>query len=229
MKVLCTGAGGYLGTMLVPRLLHRDWRVTAFDRFSTRAPLLAASCADKNLDIVRGDVHGLDPRLIARHDCIINLADVMAAGRIAGFLLPEQMMIQPLGESALGTIPNSDPPMIPQPRALLEGPAVILRFGSLFGMSPRMRIDLPVNDAVWRCASNGLPVPRIDPSRAGDALHVRDAVSAILHCIDNYPAMRGREFTVADLERTGWEARHSLDAGIAEMMKGFRMMIGPDE
>ena len=218
MKILCTGAGGYLGTMLVPRLLHRDWRITAFDRFSTRAPLLAASCADKNLDIVRGDVHGLDPRLIARHDCVINLADVMAAARIAGFLSPEQMMIQPLGLGELET-------MIPGTRMFLESGAIMLRFGSLFGMSPRMRIDLPVNDAVWRCASNGLPAPRIDPSRAGDALHVRDAVSAILHCIDNYPEMRGREFTVADLERTGWEPRHSLDAGIAEMMKGFRMIV----
>jgi nucleoside-diphosphate-sugar epimerase len=218
MKVLALGAAGYIGTMLVPRLLHRDWRVTAFDRFSTAAPLLAACCADRNLDIIRGDVHGLNPKLIAKHDCIINLADVRAAGRIAGFLSPEQMMIQPAGTGPLEC-------MLPDARMFLESGAVTLRFGSLFGMSPRMRLNLPINDGCWAVATGELLELK---KPAGGVLHVRDAVSAILHCIDNYPAMQGREFTVADLEATGWEPRHSLDAGIAEMVKGFRMMVGEE-
>lgn len=218
MKVLVAGAAGYIGSMLVPRLLHRDWRVTAFDRFSSGAPVLGAVCADKNLDIIRGDVHEINPKLLDRHDCVINLADARAAGRIAGYLSPEQMMVQLVGSGALEC-------MLPNARMFLESGAITLRLGTVFGMSPRMRLDLPINAIAWKAVSNATPARQIDQAERVNAIHVRDLVAAVLHVIDNYPAMQGREFSPRDLEATGWEARHSLDAGIGEMMKGMRMMI----
>jgi nucleoside-diphosphate-sugar epimerase len=54
MSILVTGAGGYLGSVLVGELLQID-RVTAVDTFE-HGPTLAHLCDDDDLKIVKGDL-----------------------------------------------------------------------------------------------------------------------------------------------------------------------------
>jgi nucleoside-diphosphate-sugar epimerase len=70
--VLVTGACGYKGTVLVPKLLERGYRVRAFDiqwfgNFLTSHP---------NLEIVRGDVRMIDQVNLDGIDAIIHLSSV---------------------------------------------------------------------------------------------------------------------------------------------------------
>ena len=53
MKILITGAAGYLGSVLVPTLLKAGHSVTALDSFIYRQSLLLDCCWEEGLKIVR--------------------------------------------------------------------------------------------------------------------------------------------------------------------------------
>lgn len=67
------------------------------------------------------------------------------------------------------------------------------RFATLFGMSPRMRIDLLVNDFVHR-AVNDRAMVIFEGHFKRNYLHVRDAAFALLHGLDHLVEMRGRAY-----------------------------------
>lgn len=72
MKVLVTGACGYKGTRLVPKLLERDCQVTALDImwFGNFLPDHA------NLTTIEGDVRDVDALDLGGCDAIIHLASI---------------------------------------------------------------------------------------------------------------------------------------------------------
>lgn len=74
---------------------------------------------------------------------------------------------------------------------------VSLRFATLFGCSPRMRLDLMVNDFVYRAVRDRSLVI-FEPEFRRNFLHVRDAAVAIEHTIRQRTTMRGRAFNVGD-------------------------------
>src|SRR3954469_16010517 len=72
MKVFVTGACGYKGSVLVPKLLAKGYLVTAFDiqwfgDFLTPHP---------NLNVVKGDVRNIEDVDLAGHDAVIHLSSV---------------------------------------------------------------------------------------------------------------------------------------------------------
>src|SRR5580700_7081572 len=80
-SILVTGSAGFIGAILVPRLLQEGHSVTALDHFGHKVNSLAACCADPKFDAVRGDARdiGLMRRLLAKHDAVIPLAAVVGA------------------------------------------------------------------------------------------------------------------------------------------------------
>ena len=56
MKILITGAAGYLGSILVPTLLAEGHHVTAIDNFMYGQTTLLDCCQNENLAIIRGDL-----------------------------------------------------------------------------------------------------------------------------------------------------------------------------
>lgn len=71
MTVLVTGAGGYIGTTLVPMLLESGRRVRAIDRFFFGRHLLADH---PRLEVVKDDVRRLRPEHFAGIEAVIDLA-----------------------------------------------------------------------------------------------------------------------------------------------------------
>ena len=144
--------------------------------------------------------------------------------------------------------------------------AISLRLATVFGMSPRMRIDLLVNDFVHRAVTDRFVV-LFEAHFKRNYLHIRDVARAFLHAIDNFDDMRGSAYNVglsdanlskaelcerikahvaefvyleapiggdpdkrdyivsnARIEATGYRTKYSLDDGIRELIKGFRMI-----
>lgn len=81
MRVLITGAAGYIGSVLIPEMLKRGWQVDALDTYVRGDTVLASSCADPNFNPVRGDCRDerLMKPLIAKADVIIPLAALVGA------------------------------------------------------------------------------------------------------------------------------------------------------
>jgi len=75
------------------------------------------------------------------------------------------------------------------------GNSVALRLATVFGMSPRMRTDLLVNDFVYRAVTDR-SVILFEAHFIRNYIHVRDVARAFLHALDNFDAMRGEAYNV---------------------------------
>ncbi|MDQ0218897.1 SDR family oxidoreductase [Peribacillus cavernae] len=71
--VLVTGAGGYIGTILVPKLLAKGYAVKALDRYFFGTDKLAAH---ENLTIIHEDARRMKPEYFAEVDAVIDLVAI---------------------------------------------------------------------------------------------------------------------------------------------------------
>ena len=78
---------------------------------------------------------------------------------------------------------------------VLKWGGVSLRFATLFGMSPRMRLDLLVNDFVYRALNDGFLV-LFESHFKRNYLHVLDAVSSIIFILERYHHPIGEAYNV---------------------------------
>jgi len=76
-----------------------------------------------------------------------------------------------------------------------RGNVVTLRLATVFGASPRMRMDLLVNDFVWR-AVNDRAVVVFEGQCKRNYIHIRDVVKAFLHSIEQFESMKDRPYNV---------------------------------
>jgi nucleoside-diphosphate-sugar epimerase len=81
-------------------------------------------------------------------------------------------------------------------KELMQHPnAISFRLATVFGMSPRMRLDLLVNDFTYR-AVNDRFVVLFESHFKRNYIHVRDVSRAFQHGIANFEAMRGQIYNV---------------------------------
>jgi nucleoside-diphosphate-sugar epimerase len=73
--------------------------------------------------------------------------------------------------------------------------AITLRLATVFGMSPRMRLDLLVNHFVYAAVTDGYIVI-FEKDFKRNYIHVRDVADCFLHCIGNSDAMIGKPYNV---------------------------------
>jgi nucleoside-diphosphate-sugar epimerase len=79
--------------------------------------------------------------------------------------------------------------------ALQRENTVSLRLATVFGMSSRMRLDLLVNDFVYR-AVNDRTVVIFEGHFKRNYIHICDVVRAFMHVIDNFDKMKGEPYNV---------------------------------
>ncbi|MEC7488223.1 MAG: NAD-dependent epimerase/dehydratase [Pseudomonadota bacterium] len=73
--------------------------------------------------------------------------------------------------------------------------SISFRLATVFGMSPRMRIDLLVNDFTYR-AVNDKAVILFEGHFKRNYIHVRDVSRVFLHGLENFNSMRGEIYNV---------------------------------
>lgn len=73
--------------------------------------------------------------------------------------------------------------------------AISFRLATVFGMSPRMRLDLLVNDFAYRAVHDRF-VLLFEGHFKRNYVHVRDVTRAFMHGIENFSSMKGEIFNV---------------------------------
>jgi len=76
-----------------------------------------------------------------------------------------------------------------------KGNAVTFRLATVFGLSPRMRMDLLVNDFTYRAHRDRFIILFEEHFRR-NYVHIRDVVKAFIFGIDNYNKMKGEPYNV---------------------------------
>ncbi|MEA2936267.1 MAG: hypothetical protein QOD74_2913, partial [Variibacter sp.] len=72
---------------------------------------------------------------------------------------------------------------------------ITFRLATVFGLSPRMRIDLLVNDFTWRAVTDRAVV-LFESHFKRNYIHIRDVVGAFMHGIANYDTMHGQAYNL---------------------------------
>ena len=73
--------------------------------------------------------------------------------------------------------------------------SLTFRLATVFGASPRMRMDLLVNDFVYR-AYTDRAVVIFEGHFKRNYIHIRDVARAFLHALNNFEGMKGRAYNV---------------------------------
>jgi nucleoside-diphosphate-sugar epimerase len=126
-------------------------------------------------------------------------------------LSKDQIVLMPTTNSAYGTgdkdnLCNEDSPLRPisqyaiekveVEKKLMQHPnAISFRLATVFGMSPRMRIDLLVNDFTYRAVNDGFVV-LFESHFKRNYIHVRDVSRVFQHAINNHESMNGEIYNV---------------------------------
>jgi len=80
-------------------------------------------------------------------------------------------------------------------RLLQHDNAISFRLATVFGMAPRMRTDLLVNDFVYRAVYDRAVV-LFESHFKRNYIHIRDVARAFLHGIESFEAMAGQIYNV---------------------------------
>lgn len=78
---------------------------------------------------------------------------------------------------------------------LAHGNSISFRLATVFGMSPRMRLDLLVNDFVHRAVTDRAVVI-FEGHFKRNYIHIRDVARAFVHAIENFEIMKGRPYNM---------------------------------
>ncbi|MEO9963458.1 MAG: NAD-dependent epimerase/dehydratase family protein [Alphaproteobacteria bacterium] len=92
-------------------------------------------------------------------------------------------------------------------KVLLDwGAAACFRLATVFGMSPRMRLDLLVNDFTYRAVNDGFIV-LFESHFKRNYIHIRDVVDAFMKAMDDWDNFKGETFNVglSDANLSKWE------------------------
>ncbi len=167
----------------------------------------------------------------------VNRDSVLGLARLRS---PRQLIVIPITNSGYGTKSGEqycteDSPLEPishygrlkveAEEALLSTENVIsLRLATVFGMAPRMRLDLLVNHFVYAAVTDGYIV-LFEKDFKRNYVHIRDVADCFVHCVDNAAQMVGRPYNVG-LDQANL-SKEELAQKIQQYVPGFVIQASP--
>lgn len=201
---------------------------------NTIAPLLAkADVIIPLAALVGAPLCKIDPigATTINHDAIATMLKMVSK---------EQIILMPTTNSAYGTgdennFCTEESPLRPisqyaidkveVEKKLMQHPnAVSFRLATVFGMSPRMRTDLLVNDFTYRAVHDRFVV-LFEAHFKRNYVHVRDVSRAFQHAINNFDKMKGQIYNVGLSEAN--VSKMELCQVIKKQIPDFTIMEAP--
>ncbi len=230
MKVLITGGAGYLGSVIVGKILNAGDEVVVLDKLLFNQTSLLQYTSNPNFKFIYGDVRNesLLEKLCKEADAIIPLAAIVgfpacaADPQLAKEINFKQIVnivrfskgkkiLYPNTNSGYGiaegqTECTEESPLTPisvygQTKCDAENflrtstDAITFRLATVFGVSPRMRTDLLVNDFTYKAITDKYIVV-FERNFKRNFIHVEDVASAFLFMLYGYEFYKGEVFNV---------------------------------
>lgn len=225
MKILVTGGAGYLGSVLVPKLLKRNYEVTVLDNFLFKQKSTENLKKFKNFNLIEGDVRDLNllEKIANNFDFIFPLAALVGAplcdkrpkeakevnedsiNYLINILSDNVGLVIPTTNSGYGigkkdVFCTEESPLNPisiygstkvnaEKFVMKRKNSISLRLATVFGMSPRMRIDLLVNYFVYK-AIKEKKIEIFEGDFKRNYVHIDDVAEVFLFCVDNFNKLK---------------------------------------
>ncbi|MGH9992088.1 MAG: NAD-dependent epimerase/dehydratase family protein [Nitrososphaera sp.] len=221
MKVLVTGGGGYLGSVLTQKLLSKGYRVKVMDPLWYGREPIQEFLTHENFELMQDDIRDLNAvvKAIRDVDGVIHLASIVGMpaanldpktsteinyiatrniaelcalygigtlvfastcsvyGAQPGKVIAEKSQVSPLDTYA-ETKYRSEKAIY----QVYEAPTIV-RFGTLFGLSPRMRFDLAINLFIAK-AIHKEKITVFGGNQHRPFLHVADGADALIFILE---------------------------------------------
>ena len=250
MKILITGAAGYIGSVLIDRLLKGphydddgvdtgDWidgiyqdelSIIAIDNLLYKQTSLLQFMGDERFTFIKADVRDTSKyeKYVEEADVIIPLACIVGMPACNKYpelaisvnetmikwlskkIKPHQKLIFPTTNSGYGVgqediYCTEETPLNPlslygrtkvnAEQAVLDAGGVTLRLATVFGLSPRMRLDLLVNDFTYKALKDKYIV-LFESHFKRNYIHIKDVADTFMFAINHYDKMKGQAYNV---------------------------------
>jgi nucleoside-diphosphate-sugar epimerase len=230
MKIFITGGAGYLGSVIVGKMLNAGHEVVVLDKLLFNQTSLLSYTSNPKFKFIYGDVRNVEllQTLCKEADVIIPLAAIVGfpacasdpkLAREINFdqifnivkFAKDKKILYPNTNSGygLGTGQREcteESPIAPisvygQTKCDSENflrantSAITFRLATVFGVSPRMRTDLLVNDFTYKAITDKYIVV-FEKNFKRNFIHIEDVASAFLFMLENYETYKGEIFNV---------------------------------
>lgn len=230
-KILVTGGAGYIGSILIPKLLDSGDDVTVVDNYMYKQTSLVEHVKRNNFKLIIEDVRNLSSmkKYYSKADIIVPLAAIVGAPacnkdpmlattvnknsiiEMLHNLARDQIVIMPTTNSAYGsgtkdnycdeTSPLNPLSLYAKDKVEIEkilmdrNNSISFRLATVFGLSPRMRLDLLVNNFVFRAVTDGFIII-FEGNFKRNYIHVSDVANVFQAAILNPSKYIGEIFNV---------------------------------
>ena len=230
MKIFITGGAGYLGSVIVGKMLNAGHEVVVLDKLLFNQTSLLSYTSNPKFKFIYGDVRNVEllQTLCKEADVIIPLAAIVGfpacasdpkLAREINFdqifnivkFAKNKKILYPNTNSGYGLSTGQlecteESPLTPisvygQTKCDAENflrtstDAIIFRLATVFGVSPRMRTDLLVNDFVYKAITDKYIVV-FEKQFKRNFIHIQDVAFTFCFMIQHYDKYKGEVFNV---------------------------------